>query len=103
MRESATTPSLMNPRHDLRPAPRPYESWKVESWLRIRRHFTLKVVGTTAFTWLFFIGYCHLLRRPASPVTVMPLTALDHLSPCRPQALVAYFSLWLYVGVAPGL
>ncbi|MDM0018311.1 phosphatase PAP2 family protein [Variovorax saccharolyticus] len=93
----------MNPPQDLRPAPRPPESWKVEIWLRIRRHFALKVVGTTAFTWLFFIGYFHLLRQPAGPVAVMPLTALDRLIPFQPQALVAYFSLWLYVGFAPGL
>ena len=93
----------MNPPQDLRPAPRPPESWKVEIWLRIRRHFALKVVGTTAFTWLFFIGYFHLLRQPAGPVAVMPLTALDRLIPFQPQALVAYFSLWLYVGIAPGL
>ena len=33
----------------------------------------------------------------------MPLTALDHLIPFQPQALIAYLSLWVYVGVAPGL
>jgi membrane-associated phospholipid phosphatase len=93
----------MNPPHDQRPAPRPPESWKVEIWLRIRRHFALKAIGTTAFTWLFFIGYFHLLREPASPVAVMPLTALDALIPFQPPALIAYFSLWLYVGFAPGL
>lgn len=93
----------MNLPHDLRHAPRPFESWKVEIWLRMRRHFALKVIGTTAFTWVFFIGYFHLLRQPAGPVIVMPLTALDHLIPFQPEALVAYFSLWLYVGVAPGL
>ena len=92
----------MNPPHDQRPAPRPPESWKVEIWLRIRRHFALKAIGTTAFTWLFFIGYFHLLREPASPVAVMPLTALDPLIPFQPPALIAYFSLWLYVGFAPG-
>jgi len=69
----------------------------------MRRHFWLKALGTTAFTWLFFIGYFHLLRHPAQPVTVMPLTALDHLVPFQPPWLAAYVSLWLYVGVAPGL
>ena len=93
----------MNPSTDLRLAPAPSQSWKDEIWLRIRRHLAVKVVGTTAFTWLFFIGYFHLLRQPAHPVTVMPLTALDRLIPFQPQALIAYFSLWLYVGVAPGL
>lgn len=93
----------MNSTTNLRLAPVPSPSWTVEIWLRMRRHLALKVVGTTAFTWLFFIGYFHLLRQPAHPVTVMPLTALDHLIPFQPQLLIAYFSLWLYVGVAPGL
>ncbi len=63
----------------------------------------LKLVGITAFTWLFFVAYFHLLRHPVHPVAVMPLTALDHLIPFQPQALFAYLSLWLYIGTAPGL
>jgi membrane-associated phospholipid phosphatase len=93
----------MNPSTNLRLAPVSLPSWRVEIWLRIRRHLALKLVGTTVFTWLFFIGYFHLLRQPVNPITVMPLTALDRLIPFQPQALVAYFSLWVYVGVAPGL
>jgi membrane-associated phospholipid phosphatase len=72
-------------------------------WLRIRTLFVLKFVGTSVFTWLFFIAYFHLLRFPASAVTVMPLTALDHLIPFQPQWLFAYLTLWAYVGFAPGL
>ncbi|HZT55635.1 MAG TPA: phosphatase PAP2 family protein, partial [Burkholderiaceae bacterium] len=56
-----------------------------------------------AWVWAFFIGYFWLLRNPAYPVTVMPLTALDHLIPFQPVTLVAYLSLWFYVGIAPGL
>ncbi len=78
-------------------------SWKALIGQRMRRHFALKLIGTTAFTWVFFIGYFHLLRNPAYPVTVMPLTALDYLVPFQPQALGVYLSLWLYVGIAPGL
>jgi membrane-associated phospholipid phosphatase len=33
----------------------------------------------------------------------MPLTSLDHLIPFQPYALVAYLSLWIYVGTGPGL
>jgi membrane-associated phospholipid phosphatase len=77
--------------------------WTAEIGLRMRRHFLLKLVGTTAWTWAFFIGYFYLLRHPAQPVFVMPLTALDQLIPFQPNALAAYLSLWLYVGVAPGL
>ncbi len=88
---------------DLHMAPSPSETWTAEIALRIRRHLALKVVGTTAWTWLFFVGYFHLLRHPAYPMTVMPLTALDHLIPFQPQALFAYITLWVYIGVAPGL
>jgi len=84
-------------------APPPPQTWTADIGLRIRRLLVLKLVGTTAFTWLFFIGYFYLLQHPVHAVTVMPLTALDHLIPFQPQALFVYFTLWLYVGVAPGL
>ncbi len=77
--------------------------WTTEIALRMRRHFLLKLVGTSAAIWAFFIGYFHLLRHPVNAVTVMPLTALDALIPFQPAALYAYLSLWLYVGIAPGL
>jgi membrane-associated phospholipid phosphatase len=92
----------MNPSTDPPSAPVP-APWKSELWFRIRTLFLLKFVGTSVFTWLFFIGYFHLLRFPASEVTTMPLTALDHLIPFQPQWLFAYLTLWFYVGVAPGL
>ena len=53
--------------------------------------------------WVFFIGYFHVLRNPVYPVTVMPLTPLDEWVAFQPAAMVAYLSLWLYVGIAPGL
>ena len=81
----------------------PAPTWTADIWLRMRRHFLLKLAGTTAFTWVFFIGYFHLLRYPVRPPVLMPLTALDHWIGFQPQALLAYFSLWLYIGVAPGL
>lgn len=79
------------------------QPWTTEIALRMRRHFLLKLVGTTAWVWAFFIGYFYLLRHPAYPVVVMPLTALDHLIPFQPATLLAYLSLWVYVGIAPGL
>jgi hypothetical protein len=79
------------------------QAWKADIWLRMRRHFLLKAVGTTVFTWLFFIGYFHLLRHPVHTVTLMPLTWLDNLVPFQPTLLFAYLSLWVYVGIAPGL
>ena len=67
------------------------------------RYLPLKVVGISAFMWVFFVAYFHLLRHPAFPVADMPLTALDHLIPFQPAALGAYLSLWFYVGITPGL
>jgi len=81
----------------------PLPAWPSELGFRIRRYFFVKTFGITAATWLFFIGYFYILRHPAYPVTLMPLTALDRLIPLQPPALVAYLSLWLYVGVAPAL
>jgi hypothetical protein len=79
------------------------EPWAVALKRRMRRHLVVKAVGTTVAIGLFFIGYFHLQNNPAYPVTVMPLTVLDHLIPFQPQALFAYLSLWLYVGIGPGL
>lgn len=77
--------------------------WTADIWFRIRRHFLLKLIGTTACTSIFFIGYFHVLRFPVYPVTLMPLTALDHLIPFEPLALFPYLTLWFYLGIAPGL
>lgn len=81
----------------------PAEGWKADLLQRFWRHLPLKLAGVTAFTWVFFLGYFYTLRNPAYPVFEMPQTALDHLIPFQPQALVAYVSLWVYVGIAPGL
>ncbi|RZS51902.1 phosphatase PAP2 family protein [Sphaerotilus mobilis] len=72
-------------------------------WRCWRRHLWVKVFGISGFMWLFFIGYFHLLRHPAYPVTVMPLTWLDQAIPLQPGWLAAYVSLWVYVGISPGL
>lgn len=69
----------------------------------MRLHPVLKGLGITAFMWVFFAAYFHLLRHPARPVVVMPLTALDHAIPFSPAAFWAYVSLWLYVSIAPCL
>ncbi len=80
-----------------------HRGWRSDLASRMRTLAVLKLAGVTAFVWLFFIGYFYLLRNPSGPVTVMPLTALDRLIPFQPYALVAYVSLWVYVGIAPGL
>ncbi len=78
-------------------------AWRTEVWRRMRRFLALKLIGVTAVTWIFFIAYFYLLRHPSSAVTVMPLTVVDTWIPFQPVTLVAYLSLWLYVGFAPGL
>lgn len=79
------------------------QAWAADIALRMRRLFAVKLIGITVCTGVFFIGYFYLLHHPVYPVTVMPLTALDHLIPFQPHALLAYLSLWLYFGIGPGL
>ena len=78
-------------------------AWTTELWRRMRRLFWLKSLGISAFMWLFFVAYFHLLRHPTHAPTVMPLTALDRFIEFQPAALAAYLSLWFYVGIAPAL
>jgi len=77
--------------------------WTRELASRMRTLFWLKGLGTTLWVWIFFIGYFHTLRHPVHAVTVMPLTVFDAWVPFLPWALIPYLSLWVYVGVAPGL
>ena len=81
----------------------PQQPWATELWRRIRRLFLLKTAGISAFMWVFFIAYFHVLRNPAHPVTVMPLTPLDAWVGFQPLAVFPYLSLWIYVGIVPGL
>lgn len=85
------------------PAPAVALPWQTLLAQRMRHLWWLKFLGVCAFMWLFFIGYFYTLRNPLHDVTVMPLTWLDHAVAFQPQALWVYLSLWLYVGVAPGL
>lgn len=77
--------------------------WQAELWFRVRKLLWLKMLGTTVWTTLFFVGYFHLLRNPVHPIMEMPLTWVDALVPFQPSMLLPYLSLWFYVGVAPGL
>jgi membrane-associated phospholipid phosphatase len=81
----------------------PCRTWRAELGMRARRYFVVTVIATSVVIGLFFIGYFHVLRHPAYPLTVMPLTGLDRLIPFQPHAFFAYLSLWVYVGFGPGL
>lgn len=67
------------------------------------RHVYLKGIGTTVFITLFFNLYFYLLKNPAYPITVMPLTWLDRLIDVQPLALPIYVSMWVYVSLPPAL
>ena len=69
----------------------------------MRCHLLLKVLATTVVIGLFFVAYFHLLHHPEHAVRTVPLTALDRIIPFEPAALFVYLTLWLYVGVGPGL
>ncbi|HQU17360.1 MAG: hypothetical protein B7Z66_15475 [Chromatiales bacterium 21-64-14] len=84
------------------------ENGQQNPWYRqvtavLPRHPYLKGIGTTLFIGVFFGAYFYLLRHPAYPVTVMPITFLDRLIGFQPQALLLYVSLWIYVSLPPAL
>ena len=67
------------------------------------RHGWFKAIGTTAFTWLFFVAYFYLLQHPRIPPTVMPMTAVDLWIGLQPWTLPFYLSLWVYVSLPASL
>ena len=69
----------------------------------ISRHMLLKSIGTPLFIALFFGAYFYVLKVPAYPTTVMPLTWLDQMISFQPQAMSLYVSLWVYVSLPPAL
>lgn len=91
-----TTPQLSAPSQ-------PAAGWGAELSYRLRYRLWLKFIGVSAFMWLFFSAYFHTLRFPVYPVMTMPLTPLDHWIGFQPALLAVYVSLWVYVGIAPGL
>ncbi len=77
--------------------------WAVELAGRIRRNFLLTAVATTSLTGLFFMVYFWVQQHQAYAPITMPRTELDLLIPFQPPALLAYVSLWIYVGIGPGI
>ncbi len=70
---------------------------------RLRRGFIRTTVWTSLLTGLFFIAYFAVQRHPSHAPLLMPTTALDALIPFQPAALLAYVSVWVYIGIGPGL
>jgi membrane-associated phospholipid phosphatase len=77
--------------------------WAAELTHRVRKGFIRTVISTSGLTALFFVAYFWLQRNPAYMPMVMPRTQLDLMIPFQPVALLAYLSVWVYIGVGPGL
>jgi hypothetical protein len=65
--------------------------------------WAVKALGTTLGMAAFFSAYFWLLHHPIRPYTLVPLTPVDAWIGFRPETLPLYFSLWLYVSLAPAL
>ena len=85
------------------PSSPPTASWFAQLGRRVTILWFIKSIGTVFWIAAFFIGYFWVLRNPIAEITVMPLTALDHWLAFRPEALVLYVSLWVYVSLPPAL
>jgi membrane-associated phospholipid phosphatase len=81
----------------------PQAPWYRQIAAVIIQHGVLKGIGTPLFIGLFFGAYFYVLKTPAYPITVMPLTWLDRMIGFQPQAMPLYVSLWVYVSLPPAL
>jgi membrane-associated phospholipid phosphatase len=77
--------------------------WRTQLRQRIGILWHIKALGVPGGIAAFFWGYFWVLRNPLAELTILPLTALDRLVAFRPEALVLYASLWVYVSLAPAL
>ncbi|MDI1340538.1 phosphatase PAP2 family protein [Polaromonas sp.] len=75
--------------------------WYRQAAQLVARDVLLKSIGIPAFIAVFFAAYFYVLKHPAYPVTVMPVTWLDRLIGFEPMALSLYVSLWVYVSLPP--
>lgn len=58
-----------------------------------------KMLSNTLGVAVFFVAYFWVLNHPQFPITVMPMTALDHWVGFEPAAMPLYLSLWLYISL----
>lgn len=77
--------------------------WRYQLMARLRSNWWLKAIGITAYITVFMFVYFALLNYPQVAVTVVPLQPLDRWVGFVPWAVVPYASLWLYIGLVPGL
>ncbi len=67
---------------------------------RLCAHGLAKFIGVAVGTTVFFLIYFQLLHHPFFRVRIMPLTAVDRFFAFRPEALLLYVSLWIYIPLA---
>lgn len=84
-------------------SPRAPVPWQKQLWQRLCHHWLLKAIGISTSISAFMVLYIALQKYPQFPVTVMPRIALDYMVPFVPWGWVPYVSLWLYIGLVPGL
>lgn len=75
--------------------------WYRQAAQALPSYLVLKSIGIPTFIAVFFGAYFYLLKYPAYPVTVMPITLLDRLISFQPATLPLYVSLWVYVSLPP--
>lgn len=82
---------------------RPRHSWLDTLLPRFGAHWRTKLIVVPVFVTTFFAAYFYLLRNPAFPVTILPMSDLDRLIGVQPVAIVPYMALWFYVFLAPAM
>lgn len=74
------------------------------SWqMRLLLFWPVKMIGLTLGMTAFFLAYFWVLQHPHSAPTIMRFTSVDRWIGFEPWSLPLYFSLWLYVALAPSL
>ncbi len=85
------------------PASKNYPPWHHELRHRLTIIWFAKMLATTLGITTFLFAYFWVLHHPFFAITLMPLTALDHMISLRPEALPLYLSLWVYISFGPAL
>lgn len=79
------------------------DHWFTALQRRVGTIWVAKALSTMLGMAAFFPAYFWVLHHPLFPITLMPLTAFDHLIAFEPAALPLYGSLWVYVALGPAL